>query len=92
MSYDDPHKPPTARVDVRILLPMAGILLGPFIGFLLSPNLGLAILVISLSVMAWMTWELSKQVPEPQARPLRFGAILNAVFAVLAAALLLVRL
>lgn len=92
MSYEDPRKPPTVRVDVRILLPMAGILLGPFIGFLLSPNLGLAILVISLGLMAWMTWDLSRQVPEPQARPLRFGAVLNGVFAVLAAALLLVRL
>jgi uncharacterized membrane protein len=92
MSYDDPRKPPTVHVDVRILLPMAGILLGPFIGFLLSPNLGLVILMISLGLMAWMTWDLSKQVPEQQARTLRFGAILNGVFAILAAALLLVRL
>lgn len=92
MSYDDPRKPPTINVDVRILLPMAGILLAPFIGFLLSPNLGLAILVIALGLMAWMTWDLAKQAPASQARTLRFGAILNGVMAVLALALLLVRL
>lgn len=92
MSYQDPRKPPTVNVDVRILLPMAGILLAPFIGFLLSPNLGLFILVICLSLMAWMTWDLAKQAPPRQARTLRFGAVLNATMAVLALALLLVRL
>lgn len=92
MSYDDRPKPPTVNIDVRILLPMAGILLAPFIGFLLEPNLGLGILVVCLSLMAWMTWDLAKQTPAPQARTLRFGAILNGVMAVLAVALLLVRL
>lgn len=92
MSYQDPRKPPTVNVDVRILLPMAGILLAPFIGFLLWPNLGLGILVISLGVMAWMTWELAKQAPRSQARTLRIGAGLNAVMAVAALALLLARL
>lgn len=92
MSQHSPNKPPSVRVDVRILLPMAGILLAPFIGFLLSPNLGLGILVICLAVVGWMTWEISKQAPMAQARTLRFGAILNGVMAVAALLLLLFRL
>lgn len=92
MSQQDPNRPPTVNVDVRILLPMAGILLAPFIGFLLEPNLGLGILVVCLSVMAWMTWDLSRQAPPPQARTLRIGAGLNAFMAVAALVLLLARL
>lgn len=92
MSHQDPNRPPTIDVDVRILLPMIGILLAPFLGFLLDANLALAILVLSLSVMAWMTWSLSIQAPAQQARTLKVGAVMNAVMAVAAAALLLVRL
>lgn len=92
MSHKDPHKPPTVNVDTRILLPMAGILLAPFIGFLLDPNLGLGILVVCLGVMGWMTWDVSKQAPPRQARTLRMGAVLNEVMAVAALLLLMVRL
>lgn len=92
MSHQDPNKPPTLPVDMRILLPMFGILFAPFIGFLLDPNIGLGILVISLGVMAWMTWNLATQAPRQQARTLKMGAILNGVMAVAALLLLLVRL
>lgn len=92
MSQHDPNKPPTVRVDVRILLPMAGILLAPFIGFLLDPNLGLGVLVICLGVVGWMTWGIAEQAPAQQARTLRFGAILNGVMAVAALVLLLIRM
>lgn len=92
MSQQDPNKPPTINVDVRILIPMLGIFLAPFIGFLLDPNLALVILVFCLAFMAWMTWSLAKQAPEPQARTLRVGAIMNAVMAVAAAGLLLIRM
>lgn len=92
MSQHDPNKPPTVRVDVRMLIPMAGILLAPFIGFMLDPNLGLSVLVICLAVVGWMTWGVAAQAPPPQARTLRFGAILNGVMAVAALVLLLIRM
>lgn len=92
MSQQDPNRPPTVRVDMRILIPMFGILFAPFIGFLLDPNLGLGILVICLGVVAWMTWNLAEQAPRQQARTLKMGAIINAVMAVAALLLLLVRL
>lgn len=92
MSQHDPNKPPSVRVDVRMLLPMAGILLAPFIGFMLSPDLGLGVLVICLGVVGWMTWDISNQAPAAQARTLRFGAILNGVMAGAALLLLLYRL
>ena len=92
MSQHDPHTPPTVRVDVRMLIPMAGILLAPFIGFMLDPNLGLGVLVICLGVVGWMTWGVAEQAPAPQARTLRFGAILNGVMAVAALVLLLFRM
>lgn len=92
MSQPDPNKPPTINVDVRILLPMFGILFAPFIGFLLDANFALVILVVSLSLMAWMTWSLAEQAPAQQARTLKIGAIMNAVMAVAAVLLLLVRL
>lgn len=92
MSQHDPNKPPTIKVDPRILIPMIGILLAPFLGFLLDANLALMILVVCLGFMAWMTWQLAQHAPAPQARTLRVGAIMNAVMAVAAAALLLVRM
>lgn len=92
MSQQDPNRPPTVRVDMRILIPMFGILFAPFIGFLLDPNLGLGILVLSLGVVAWMTWNLAEQAPRQQARTLKMGAVMNAVMAVAALLLLLVRL
>ena len=92
MSQQDPNRPPTVRVDMRILIPMFGILFAPFIGFLLDPNLGLGILVICLGVVAWMTWNLAEQAPLQQARTLKMGAIINAVMAVAALLLLRVRL
>ena len=92
MSQQDPNRPPTVRVDMRILIPMFGILFAPFIGVLLDPNLGLGILVICLGVVAWMTWNLAEQAPRQQARTLKMGAIINAVMAVAALLLLLVRL
>lgn len=92
MSQRDPNKPPTVNVDIRMLIPMAGILIAPFIGFLLNPDLGLAILVICLGVVGWMTWGIAQQAPPSQARTLRFGAILNGVMAVLALLLLVYRM
>lgn len=92
MSQHDPNNPPTVRIDPRMLIPMVGILLAPFIGFLLNPNLGLGILVVCLGVVGWMTWGVAQQAPPPQARTLRFGAILNGVMAVAALLLLLVRM
>lgn len=92
MSQHNPNKPPTVNVDVRMLIPMAGILLAPFVGFLFDANFGLGILVICLGVVGWMTWGVAQQAPAPQARTLRFGAILNGVMAVAALLLLLVRL
>lgn len=92
MSQRDPNKPPTVNVDVRVLIPMIGILLAPFIGFLFDPNFGLGMLVICLGVVGWMTWGIAQQAPPPQARTLRFGAILNGVMAVAALLLLLARL
>lgn len=92
MSQQESNKPPTVRVDPRILLPMLGILIAPFLGYLFDPNIGLGILVICLALMSWMTWGIAKQAPDPQARTLRFGAILNAVMGVAALLLLLVRL
>lgn len=92
MSQKDPNKPPTIPIDPRILLPMFGILFAPFIGFLLDANVALFILMLALGVMGWMTWSLSKNAPEAQARTLKLGAIMNIVMAVAAAALLLVRL
>lgn len=92
MSQRDSNKPPTVHVDVRMLIPMIGILLAPFIGFLLDPNFGLGILVVCLGVVGWMTWGIAQQAPAQQARTLRFGAILNGVMAVAALLLLIVRL
>lgn len=92
MSQRDPNKPPTVHVDVRMLIPMLGILLAPFIGFLLDANLGLGVLVICLGVVGWMTWGVAKQAPPAQARTLKIGAILNSVMAAAALILLLVRL
>jgi uncharacterized membrane protein len=92
MSQQDPNRPPTVRIDTRILIPMFGILFAPFIGFLLSPNLGLSILVVCLGVVAWMTWNLAAQAPRAQARTLKMGAVMNGVMAVAALLLLLVRL
>lgn len=92
MSHQNENKPPTVSVDPRMLIPMIGILLAPFIGFLLSPNLGLGILVICLALVGWMTLSVAQQAPPPQARTLKFGAILNGVLAVAALLLLLYRL
>lgn len=92
MSQHESNKPPTVKVDPRILLPMAGILIAPFIGFLLDPNFGLGILVICLSVVGWMTLGIAKQAPAQQARTLKFGAILNFVMAGAALLLLLFRM
>lgn len=92
MSQHDPNNPPTVRIDIRMLIPMVGILLAPFIGFLYDPNVGLGILVICLGVVAWMTWGVSQQAAPPQARTLRIGATLNGVMAVAALLLLLIRL
>lgn len=92
MSQQDPNKPPTVRIDVRMLIPMFGILFAPFVGFLLSPDFGLGILVVCLGLVAWMTWGVAEQAPPPQARPLRMGAIINGVLAVAALFLLLYRL
>lgn len=92
MSQHEPNKPPTVPVDIRMLIPMAGILFAPFVGFLLSPNLGLGILVVCLSVVGWMTWGVAEQAPRKQARTLKFGAILNGIMAVAALALLLYRI
>lgn len=92
MSQQDPNRPPTVRIDMRMLIPMFGILFAPFIGFLLDANLGLAILVVCLSVVAWMTWHLAAQAPRPQARTLKMGAVMNGAMAIAALLLLLVRL
>lgn len=92
MSQHNSNRPPTVRVDVRMLVPMAAILIAPFIGFLLSPNLALGILVICLGVVGWMTWEVAKGAPAAQARTMRLGAMLNGVLAVAALVLLVVRL
>lgn len=92
MSQQDPNKPPTINVDIRILVPMIGILIAPFLGFLLDANFGLVILVVCLSVVCWMTWDLAKQAPVAQARTIRFGSILNGVMAVAALLLLLYRI
>lgn len=92
MSQHEPNQPPRVRVDVRMLIPMLGILLAPFIGFMFDPNFGLGILVICLGVVGWMTWGIAQQAPPPQARTLKFGAALNGVMAVAALLLLLVRM
>lgn len=92
MSHQDPNKPPTVRIDPRLLLPMLGILVAPFIGFLYSADVGLLILVICLGLMAWLTWGVAEQAPPPQARTLRFGAIMNAVMSVAAMILLIYRM
>jgi hypothetical protein len=92
MSQYDRNDRPTLRFDIRMLLPMAGILFAPFVGYLFSPNFGLGILVVCLSVVAWMTWGLVEQVPPPQARTLRIGAVLNAAMAVAALGLLIYRI
>lgn len=88
----DPNRPPTVNINPRILVPMLGILVAPFVGFLLNANFGLGILVICLATMGWMTWGVAKMAPEPQARTLRMGAILNMIMAVAAFALLIVRI
>lgn len=92
MSQHDPNKPPSVQIDVRMLIPMFGILLAPFIGFIFDANFGLGMLVICLGVVGWMTWGVAQQAPPPQARTLRMGAILNGVMAVAALLLLIVRL
>lgn len=92
MSQSNDSRPPTVRVDTRILLPMAGILIAPFIGLLYSAEAALVILVICLGITGWFTWNLAEQAPPPQARTLRMGAILNGIMAVAALALLIIRL
>lgn len=92
MSQHEPNKPPSVQIDIRMLIPMIGILLAPFIGFLFDANFGLGMLVICLSVVGWMTWGVAQQAPDPQARTLRMGAILNGIMAVAAFLLLIVRL
>lgn len=92
MSQHEPNKPPTVQVDPRMLIPMAGIIFAPFIGFLLDANFGLAILVVCLGVVGWMTWGVAQQAPPQQARTLKFGAILNFVMAAAALLLLVFRL
>lgn len=92
MSQPEPNKPPLINIDIRMLIPMFGILFAPFVGYLISPDLGLGILVLCLGLVGWMTWGVAKQAPEPQARTLRMGAILNMVMCVAALLLLLYRL
>ncbi|MCA9834002.1 MAG: hypothetical protein KC435_08660 [Thermomicrobiales bacterium] len=88
----DPQRPPTVRIDPRIIIPMVGIIAAPFIGFLFDPNIGLFILILCLAGMAWMTWNIALQAPPQQQRTLKMGAIMNAVMAVLACILFVVRL
>ncbi len=92
MSQQEQNNSPKVRVDLRLLIPMAGILLAPFVGFLFDPNFGLGILVLCLGIVGAFTWSVSQQAPPPQARSLRLGAILNGVMAVAALLLLLLRL
>jgi hypothetical protein len=75
-----------------MLLPMIGILAAPFIGFLLSPDLALGLLVICLGTTGWMTMSISQQAPPKEARTLRMGAIMNYAMAVAAMLLLIIRL
>lgn len=88
----DGNRPPTIKVDPRMLLPMIGIFIAPFIGLLYNPNMALGILAICLGVMCWFTLNLSQQVGDPQRRTLRIGAIMNGVMAVAALILLVTRL
>lgn len=92
LAYQNPDRPPTVKVNMRMMVPMIGIVLAPFIGLLYSAEAGLIILILCLAGMAWTTWNVASQVPPAQAKPLKFGAILNAVLAVGALALLLLRL
>lgn len=92
LAYQQPDRPPTVKLNTRMIAPMFGIVLAPFIGLLYAAEAGLVILIFSLAGMAWMTWSVAGQVPPAQAKPLKFGAILNAVMAVGALILLLVRL
>lgn len=91
MSHHDDN-PSRIQVDPKILIPMLGILIAPFIGFLYNAEVALGILTVSLVVVAWFSWTLAQQVAAPQARALRMGAMMNGVMAAAALILLAMRL
>jgi hypothetical protein len=78
--------------DLRRYVFLAAMLLAPFLGFLIDPNLGLGVLILGLAATLYLLWDARTGLPEASQLRLMVVAGVLVALLVLAAALLAARL
>lgn len=93
----DPRDDDLVRID-RIAVPppktlviLIAILLSPLFALVFGLDAALAVLVLAMAFTTWLVWDGAGRFVPGQARLLRRAALANAVVALMALALLLVR-
>lgn len=76
---------------IKILIVLVAIILSPLFALVFGLNAALLVLAVAMALTTWLAWDgASRLVPE-QAALLRRAALVNAIIALMALALLLVR-
>ena len=73
-------------------LPIAAVLVAPFLALTIDPNLGLLVTTGALAVTTWLSVDTLRRADRDQRRSLFIAAALNALLAVACLVVLLVRL
>lgn len=94
---DEDHPDDLIQLD-RLRMPspkefviLGGVLLSPLFGLVFGLDFALGVLVVAMAFTTWLAWDGANRLVPEQATVLRRAAILNAVIAVLAFSLLIVR-
>jgi hypothetical protein len=76
---------------LRTLVILVAVLLSPLFGLVFGLDVALGVLVAAMAFTTWLAWEGASQLESAQASLLRRAAMVNALVALMALALLLVR-
>lgn len=94
----EPHDDEPVRIE-RIALPppktlafLVAMLLSPLFALAFGLNAALAVLVVAMAATTWLVWDGARRFVPEQAALMRRAALANAVVALMALALLLVRM
>lgn len=76
---------------VKVLVVLVGIVLSPVFALVFGLNAALLVLAVAMAVTTWLAWDGAGRLVPDQAALLQRAAMVNAVIALMALALLLVR-
>lgn len=76
---------------LRTLVILVAVLLSPLFGLVFGLDVALGVLVAAMAFTTWLAWDGAGQLEPAQATLLRRAAMVNAIVALMALALLLVR-